>query len=1248
MVADTTGTPLAGKTINFTLGSASYGTLSAANASTDANGRAAVTYTAPATSGSYNIVASSAYGSVSVTAVVGGSASAIGLLISGTDSTGSVGTCYGPFLITSVNNENTATNVSANKTVNLSLNGSGIFYSDAGCTSAITTRTISSGNSSTAFYFNGDTVGFQAFYATASGLGNSNYPFIISAGAPASISVAGTGTLTAGACSTAITATLKDSGSNTAKATSSTTINLSGEGSGTFYSDAACTSSITSRTIATNASTATFYFKDTTTESLTLTAAGTSLTSGTLSMIVASSGISGSIAAVSSSNFTMAVSANSTITMLVSDSSGAPLSGKTVNFSLGSASYGALSAASATTDANGRASITYTSPANNGSYNIVATSAYGSASVTATVGSVTSNYPAVTFAGLTSTAAMNDTSVRVYFNRPTGGSGFFTYRVYRDNSYGTPFKTFGTFDPVDSVNGTYFEITGLTASTAYTLTLRAYDMIQGTEDSNVVTSTATTTAAMTTFPGASSISNITTSSARINWTHIADAVSYKIYNMTSGTAVLAGIVSAPTANFTIPSLAASTNYIFRVRYVNASNVEDSNATNQSFTTSSPITFAGLTSISNVTGTTMQLNWSHVAGAITYRIDNVTSGTPVTLATTTAPINYKVVTGLTQGTTYIFRVRAIDTYGTEDTNSVQVTQATTSVSITHNGWTDAYSVGKKVSYDGSTITAASQRLEWNEMTPSAGSISSYNLYRSTSPSGTWTQVNGSAISTNSGNPVSYTVDASALTASIAYYYQVRAVVSGSEITPTATAPTDHTTIRMILPPNNMALVHRWIANEEMCSQIGRGIANNGADFGNHYRCLYNGIGSTQDTSNNNWYYDVGYDMLFDQFELGCNVSMSACPSHTDGTTTTTACMGFFNGSNPAWAASNGSVGYNRYIDSSYYHTCYYRVGGNWAKTPDLSATELSPVSSGGNGYGGSFASNAAYLPPLANFSQQQVQSICQNFSVSISDNGSSINSSKRLPRRKEVILAKAWPKSYSAANMYNVSAGVHPTGCNKNGINNNLDVNDDYYPSSSGVWWYLGAARTGSNVTSACKSRYGIQDLIGNASEWTSDQISCTGTSCTHDVNNTIDINSKLDWKGKDGVYLNYQNAVNKFAEYAASDEWFTSGNFAYFNPIQGIPLECSGTYCTSGTDDNILVTGRSSGASIVNYFNFQESKTIDFSSTVSGTAGVRALMHDYYYNAANFLGRFTIRYRTNNFNDASLYTGGRCMAPVSY
>ncbi len=79
-----------------------------------------------------------------------------------------------------------------------------------------------------------------------------------------------------GVCSPQITVQSQDSGGNAASPTSTETVALSTSGTGgTFYSNATCTASITSVTIANTANSASFYWADTTAGSPVITASGT-------------------------------------------------------------------------------------------------------------------------------------------------------------------------------------------------------------------------------------------------------------------------------------------------------------------------------------------------------------------------------------------------------------------------------------------------------------------------------------------------------------------------------------------------------------------------------------------------------------------------------------------------------------------------------------------------------------------------------------------------------------------------------------------------------------------------------------------------------------------------------------------------------------------------------------------------------------------------------------------------------------
>lgn len=77
------------------------------------------------------------------------------------------------------------------------------------------------------------------------------------------------------------------------------------------------------------------------------------------------------------------------------------------------------------------------------------------------------------------------------------------------------------------------------------------------------------------------------------------------------------------------------------------------------------------------------------------------------------------------------------------------------------------------------------------------------------------------------------------------------------------------IKVILPPANMALVHRWMANRQACNELGR---DGSIDKVAHYTCAFNGFGAKAKGfpwNPSNTVVDLGGHLLVDRFELGCN-------------------------------------------------------------------------------------------------------------------------------------------------------------------------------------------------------------------------------------------------------------------------------------------------------------------------------------------------------------------------------------------
>ena len=172
--------------------------------------------------------------------------------------------------------------VSSAVTVTLSNSGSGQFYSDSGCTTSNTNFTIST--TVKTFYFkDSQSEPITISSANNGSLTSGTLPVTINSAPVTRLALSGSTTPTAGTC-TAYTVTAEDSFGNSTNVGLSTVVALSANGSGAFYSDSGCSTSVTS--VAITVSSQTFYFKDTLAETVTLSASYTGLTTGTLNVAV--------------------------------------------------------------------------------------------------------------------------------------------------------------------------------------------------------------------------------------------------------------------------------------------------------------------------------------------------------------------------------------------------------------------------------------------------------------------------------------------------------------------------------------------------------------------------------------------------------------------------------------------------------------------------------------------------------------------------------------------------------------------------------------------------------------------------------------------------------------------------------------------------------------------------------------------------------------------------------------------------
>lgn len=584
-------------------------------------------------------------------------------------------------------------------------------------------------------------------------------------------------------------------------------------------------------------------------------------------------------------------------------------------------------------------------------------------------------------------------------------------------------------------------------------------------------------------------------------------------------------------------------------------VEDSSG-NQNYSQIN-VVWTGISSIDSIAGDGLRLNWPAVTGALIFKIFNVTTGTPVFMTTVLGAITDYTISGLTPSTLYTYRVQVVTPDGI-DQNTNDQSGTTQSITAAHSGWEHVKALGGRTPVPqatGLSATSASVYLKWKAMTLNSSSITSYNIYRATSPGG---QDFNTPLSTGITLAAREYID-NTVVAGTTYYYVVNPMVGVSEV---STFQSD-SEIKVIVPPANMVLVHRWIVNQEMC-----GLMLAPIDRDNNYRCDYTGLGG------DGTYYDMGYSYFVDVVELGCN--------YTDGNMCgSSVCLGAGSPDGGVTAAIN-TVFYDRQNG-----ICWINVDGaaDWKENRDgsLLPSQRSIL-----------ASNNPGLPPLTTTNQAQFGANCDSYSEA------GFIGNKRLLSRKESIAASGWDASLTdlqiASLEFDPTTLATANQCNTNSASglvfDELAVPGDHET----VPWLLSTSReslrTGSNSTSNCVSRYGAQDMIGNVWEWNSDQV-IDGLGVVSSVDGTN------DWDGWNAT--GYSN-----------NSFFNIGSD--FLPALGIPWpsSASGTIPNSSWDnihsDKIsIVTTGSRGALFGGYWNFNSGAGrfgLSLSDTITYASGV--------------------------------------------
>jgi fibronectin type 3 domain-containing protein len=273
--------------------------------------------------------------------------------------------------------------------------------------------------------------------------------------------------------------------------------------------------------------------------------------------------------------------------------------------------------------------------------------------------------------GLTATVA-GASQINVSWTASTDDVAVTGYTVERCQGLGCT-----VFTQVGTTTTTTFNATGLAPATPYSFRVRATDAAANVSGYSSVASATTTAVPDTTAPTAPSALAATvagTSQINLSWTGSTDNVGvaqYRVDRCTgAGCTSWAQVGTSATATFASIGLTANTTYRFRVRAADAagnlsgySNIVS--ATTQGADTTAPSAPTGLAA-SGISATTVNLGWTASTdnvGVTGYRVERCQGSGCTTFVQIAAPtVTSHPDAGLTPGTLYRYRVRAIDAAG----------------------------------------------------------------------------------------------------------------------------------------------------------------------------------------------------------------------------------------------------------------------------------------------------------------------------------------------------------------------------------------------------------------------------------------------------------------------------------------------------------------------------------------------------------------------------------------------------------
>ena len=229
--------------------------------------------------------------------------------------------------------------------------------------------------------------------------------------------------------------------------------------------------------------------------------------------------------------------------------------------------------------------------------------------------------------------------------------GATSYRIYRSTSKGSGYSLLGT------TTATSYTNTGAKAGTTYYYRVKACNDAGLSPYSNIVSGQVKSVTPKPSAPVVKIGNSASSGKPQLTWNAVSGATSYKVYRATSksGTYSLLGTVT--TTSYTNTGAKAGTTYYYKVKAVNSAG--ESAFSN---VVSGRATVTTLTMGHSSTSGKPQLTWKAVSGAASYKVYRAASKNGAySVINTTKALTY-TNTGAALGTTYYYKVEALNAAG----------------------------------------------------------------------------------------------------------------------------------------------------------------------------------------------------------------------------------------------------------------------------------------------------------------------------------------------------------------------------------------------------------------------------------------------------------------------------------------------------------------------------------------------------------------------------------------------------------